>query len=333
MLHECPLLTIAIPTYNRRVCLKQLLDVLAPQLAEEPRVELVISDNASPDDTPAVVESFRKEGLLVVYKRNESNIGSDANFLQCYNMARGEYVWIFGDDDIIVPGGLGEVLRQLEIRKFDLLYIRGTGFEGQYHLPEVRKFSRKVKAFSRPVDFALDAYTALTFISGNIIRKATLERQGHPDFAKFIGTNLAQLSWTFSLLSGSPQCACFGDRLIAARVENSGGHGTCQVFGTNLQAMTKEFFGLESPVGRAILNRTVQAFFPWAMLLSRRRRNNTHLSEDAETILKDLYRHNPRYWIFLHPVLRLPIPLATFWVITGKVINRVDRLLGYPIAR
>jgi hypothetical protein len=37
--------------------------------------------------------------------------------------------------------------------------------------------------------------------------------------------------------------------------------------------------------------------------------------------------------VLLHPVLRLPLSLATFWMLTGKVINRVDRLLGYPIAR
>ncbi len=203
MLHEKPLLTIAIPTYNRSSCLKQLLDVLAPQLSGESRVELLISDNSSPDDTPAVVETFRDKGLAVVYKRNESNIGADANFLQCYNMARGEYVWIFGDDDVIIPGGLSEVLRQLETQRFDLLYTRGIGFEGEYHLSETPKFSHKIKVFNSPQDFALDIYTALTFISGNIIRKAALEDQGHPDFSKFVGTNLAQLSWTFSLLSGN----------------------------------------------------------------------------------------------------------------------------------
>jgi abequosyltransferase len=47
-----PLLTIAIPTYNRAGYLKELLSILADQLKDEPRVELIISDNASPDETP-----------------------------------------------------------------------------------------------------------------------------------------------------------------------------------------------------------------------------------------------------------------------------------------
>jgi glycosyltransferase involved in cell wall biosynthesis len=43
-----PLLTIAIPTYNRSACLTQLLEALRPQLVGESRVELIVSDNASP---------------------------------------------------------------------------------------------------------------------------------------------------------------------------------------------------------------------------------------------------------------------------------------------
>ena len=48
-----PLLTIAIPTHNRASCLKDLLILLADQVKSEPRIELIISDNASPDETPS----------------------------------------------------------------------------------------------------------------------------------------------------------------------------------------------------------------------------------------------------------------------------------------
>jgi abequosyltransferase len=328
-----PLLTIAIPTYNRSACLVQLLEVLEPQLTGESRVEVIISDNASPDDTPAVVDRFMQRGVRLAYQRNETNIGADANFIRCYELAQGEYVWIFGDDDIILPGALKEVLRRLETLEFDLLYVRAIGFRDSYSNSTPPEFSRKIKVFTRPEDFALRINTAFTFISANIVRKAALENSPHSDFSKLIGTNLAQLSWTFSMLTGNPKSALLLDRLIANRMENSGGHATCQVFGTNLRALVKEFFGLQSPVGRAILNRTIQSFFPWAMFLSRRNRHSTHLPEDSTTILKGLYHNNLRYWVFLHPVLRLPLPLAAVWLLTGKVINRMDGALGYPLSR
>jgi len=328
-----PLLTIAIPTYNRSECLAQLFETLAPQLACESRVELIISDNASSDDTAALVKSFSDSGLVLTYSRNPTNIGADANFLRCYEMAKGEYVWIFGDDDVIVPGGLHEVLLHLETQRYDLLHINATGFRGQYETSVTPKLSHKIQVFASARDFALQVFAGLTFISGNITRKATLEQFPQGDFRKLVGTNLEQLSWTFALLRSNPLCACLLDNLVASRVENSGGHGTCQVFGTNLHAIVKEYFGLQSHLGRAILNRTIQSWFPWAMLERRRSHESNHLPEDPVAILGPLYRDNPRYWLFLYPVLRLPLPLAEVWLVAVKAINRLDQLLGYPISR
>jgi hypothetical protein len=330
---ERPLLTIAIPTYNRWGCLKQLLEILAPQLAGESRVELIVSDNASPDDTPAVVASFREKGLALIYNRNEKNIGADANFVHCFEMARGEYVWIFGDDDIIVPGALQEVLRRLNTRKYDLLYIQSKGFRGQYQLSSAPKISHKIKVFAYPQDFALYVSIRFTFISGNIFRKASIEHLPQENFRKLIGTHLSQLSWMFTLLSGNPQCACLQDRLVATLIDNSGGHGTCQVFGENMQAIVREFFGLHTPIGRAILNRTIQSWFPWTMLQSRRKPNSRYLQEDPCSVLRNLYADNPRYWIFLYPVLQLPLTLAGVWLQAVRAINCIDQLLGYPISR
>lgn len=333
MLNERPLLTIAVPTYNRHSCLEELLTALAPQLANEPQVELIISDNASPDATPRVVDAFRQRGVELTYLRNETNIGPDANFIQCYQAARGEYVWIFGDDDILVPGGLRILLGHLETRKYDLLYLKTFAFRDRYKEKEISRFSGSIKVFASARDFALYTCTNLTFITANISRKAAFRDLPIQEFNKLIGSNLGQLAWIFSLLRGNPQCACVLDELVAARVDNSGGIGTCHVFGTTLRGIVNEYFGVQSPIGRAILNRTIQVFFPGAMLYSRTTGQERYLSEDATGILDNLYRTNPRYWLFTYPVLRLPIPLAKIWVLTSKVINRMDGLLGYPISR
>jgi glycosyltransferase involved in cell wall biosynthesis len=333
MQSERPLLTIAIPTYNRSQCLTSLLEILVPQLGGETRVELIVSDNASQDETAEIIRGYQERGAKIEYRRNETNVGADANFVRCFEQARGEYVWIFGDDDIIVPGGLREVLRHLELRRYDLLFIRASSFRGSYNAGEHRKLSGKLKVFARPVDFALDVATSLTFISGNIIRKAALERIQHIDFNELVGTSLVQLSWTLSLLREDPRCACLTEDVVTSRMDNSGGLGTCHVFGRNLWNIVDRFFGVRSPIGRAILNRTVQSWFPWAMMESRRNRNARYLPEDAASILTGLYGDNPRYWFFLYPILRLPLPLAEAWLVAVKIINRIDGLAGYPIAR
>jgi abequosyltransferase len=332
MLPEKPLLTIAIPTYNRSAYLKQLLDVLAPQLAGESRVELLISDNSSPDDTPAVVEAFRSKGLSLVYKRNGTNIGSDANFLQCYNMAQGAYVWIVGDDDVIVPGGLQQVLDVLEKREYDLVFVSSYPFRDVYLPPGKSKLKGKIVTFPDATHYALRVHTGLAFISGNIIRKSTLEAKPHRDFSELIGTNLIHLSWTYTLLTRDPKCVLLRDLLVAVKTENTGGYGTCQVFGRNLKQMVQVMLGQGNPIGKALLDRNVQSFLPWATVQDRAGKSVNNLPEDTEGILRELYGSNFRYWVFLWPAIKLPLPLAKAWVFLGKVTSRLDRILGYPMA-
>ena len=328
-----PLLTIAIPTWNRSACLMQLLELLVVQIIDRRQVEVIVSDNASTDNTQHVVCSFQRRGAPITYIRNQENVGAENNVVQCFEQARGEYVWILGDDDLIVPGGLDAILPVLEARQYDLIYVQARGFRGSYNPPREARPSYRVRSFASPPDFALYVHCGFTFISGNIIRKAKLESPAAGHYGKFNGSGIVQLSWTFALLQRSPQCACVTGDLVASREGHTGGHGTCHVFGANLRAIVEESFGLESPIGRAIMNRVVQSWLPWAMMESRRAKESRHTPENPVEILGPLFRGNVRYWVFLYPVLRLPLVLAKCWLFGVKVVNRLDQALGYPMSR
>ena len=79
-----PLLTVAIPTWNRASYLALNLSQLRKEAALHglAGVELLVSDNASSDATAEVVERARREGLAITSIRNPENIGSDANIAQ-----------------------------------------------------------------------------------------------------------------------------------------------------------------------------------------------------------------------------------------------------------
>ena len=100
-------LSICIPTYNRVRYLKELLPAILDQ-ADAECVEVVVSDNASTDDTADYLRWLLNPCLR--WWTNETNIGGDRNFLKCVAEARGEYVWLFGDDDIMPAGAVGMVL-------------------------------------------------------------------------------------------------------------------------------------------------------------------------------------------------------------------------------
>lgn len=98
-------LSICIPTYNRARFLEETLVAFLPLLGED--VQIVISDNASIDDTEVVVQSFRLQFPQVIYHRWPENMGADRNYLKVVEMAEGEYCWLFGSDDLPTFDSIG----------------------------------------------------------------------------------------------------------------------------------------------------------------------------------------------------------------------------------
>lgn len=107
-------LTIAIPTYNRSRYLKELLPEIKRQhsLLPENTLEVLIIDNASTDDTPEYIKSNHQNTFR--YIRNSSNIGADRNFIECIRQSTGEYVWLYGDDEILKPDGVNTIINLLD---------------------------------------------------------------------------------------------------------------------------------------------------------------------------------------------------------------------------
>ncbi len=111
---ERPLLSICIPTYNRAELLRSALYSIVRQAADlGGQVEVVVSDNCSPDHTPEVIAWAETLGP-VRYHRNAENIGAGRNFLQlAQHLAEGEYCWLLGDDDLLREGAVAEVVSAL----------------------------------------------------------------------------------------------------------------------------------------------------------------------------------------------------------------------------
>ena len=120
-----PLLSIAIPTYNGSRTIKRMMDVLLEQVDE--RVEVFVADNCSTDSTSQIISEYQRTFPFVDYFRNEKNIGADGNFLSCMRNARGKYVYLLSDDDVLTEGSLKIILNFLESNpEMGLIYL-GTG--------------------------------------------------------------------------------------------------------------------------------------------------------------------------------------------------------------
>lgn len=106
-----PTLSICIPTYQRKEALKNTLEALA--IVAENRdgeIEICVSDNGSTDGTYEMLENHAKRHPFIKIRRNQHNMGYDKNLIETLKMATGEYCWMMGDDDPIVPNRVSLIL-------------------------------------------------------------------------------------------------------------------------------------------------------------------------------------------------------------------------------
>ena len=97
MLSPEPTVTIAVPTFNRAGLLQACLARLLPQA--EANTEILVSDNASSDETAALLAGIRHDRFRVI--RNATNLGLFGNLNACLAQATGEYILFLSDDDLI----------------------------------------------------------------------------------------------------------------------------------------------------------------------------------------------------------------------------------------
>jgi glycosyltransferase involved in cell wall biosynthesis len=102
--------SVCIPTCNRAKLLREAIESVLSQTFTD--FELIVSDNASSDDTQSVARSFRDPRIR--YFSHKVNIGPVGNFNHCLSLAKGAYITLFHDDDRMLPENLQRKVRALE---------------------------------------------------------------------------------------------------------------------------------------------------------------------------------------------------------------------------
>lgn len=126
-------LSICIPTYNRAEYLRNCLHSIA--LGDPQSVfnfEICISNNNSSDDTESVVWGAQ-ESLRIKYHKNPSNLGVARNFLNVVSMAEGEFVWLIGDDDLLMPNAISRLYELINGNPgVDFFYVNSFHLNTEY---------------------------------------------------------------------------------------------------------------------------------------------------------------------------------------------------------
>jgi glycosyltransferase involved in cell wall biosynthesis len=226
-------LTLAIPTYNRALILDQALKIIEPQLKNAGhQVEFIISDNASSDDTPEIVNKYINCGMDIRYIRNQENLGPGFNIIQCMKEAKGKYVWVLGDDDYLADNALNYILKILCAEK-------EYGF---IFCSPVSKGKGGFKEYTNEKKFISDVSYFITFISSSIVNKKFV------DNFDFDAYELDFLSWVavrlwFTAIIGSTSNIYIKEKIFFSTgidYENNGGYNYFEVFVERYLTVWKE---------------------------------------------------------------------------------------------
>jgi glycosyltransferase involved in cell wall biosynthesis len=142
---KTPTLSICIPTYKRAHYLDECLNSIIIQLNRnqelQDEVEVVISDNASPDNTKEIAEKYRAQFTHFTYTKNETNVGFDMNVYNVVKHAKGKYCWYLGDDDVIVNGAIDFIYNNLKDDAYDIVTVGSEHMSAHNDYKPFREFS------------------------------------------------------------------------------------------------------------------------------------------------------------------------------------------------
>ncbi|MCC3247228.1 glycosyltransferase [Methylocystis sp. WRRC1] len=221
-----PTLSISIPIYNFAKFVPETLDSILGQDGAS-KVEIVILDGASTDNTAEVIEGYRARHGAIRYVRMPQKGGIDRDMAHSVTHATGDYVWLFSGDDWMLPGALSKALEQ--IKSGDDLYLtrhmewiddRSEWIEW----PTVNVATDTVFHLSDPAqrrDYfskAVNTEAFFSFIGGLIVKRATWERV--PLNENFVGGCWAHAARLCELMSGGLTVKTLTEPYLKRRPDN-----------------------------------------------------------------------------------------------------------------
>lgn len=187
-----PKVTIGMPVYNGQLFVRAALDALLAQTFTD--FELIISDNASTDNTESICREYAVRNTRIRYVRHNENRGALANFQYVLDEARGKYFMWAAADDLL---GTRETLANL---------VNSLGDQFQLAIPDVNLFDEAKGTIIKGVLSSI-----FSSANPNNITAMALEYPSFQIYGLFVTTALRQ---HFVILKKNADLSCFGEGIF-----------------------------------------------------------------------------------------------------------------------
>lgn len=320
------ILTVAIPTYNGSRTITDTLDLLLGQY--DPRVEILISDNHSIDDTPQILKKYMEKYPVIRAIRNDKNIGPDANFLNALRLATGKYALLLSDDDILIENSLSKIADFLETNPgISLAYLETIGFHGRY--TGISNCIRPAISVPNNIcttdkkEFMKYAGFYWGFMSSFVCSKENFEEIDAPE--RYFGTYWLQ-SYIHILCSAKPDAlmgVIKGPCIGAGSYINVANFDTSLVDGVYYRKML-DFAVQKGDYNKKQLEdlyiRRICTVGKRAVI---KERAAGIKKTNVKRLVKCTYRY-PKAWLTLYPYLLIPSPICSFVMNKYRKYRKLD---------
>ncbi|RWM99611.1 MAG: glycosyltransferase family 2 protein [Mesorhizobium sp.] len=329
-------ISICIPTYNRSRMLAELLDSIVAQRLQDD-IEVVISDDASPDDTVAVAESYRKKIKHFKLIAQPSNLGLDRNFLAVTAAATGDYIWLMGDDDRLEPGGARRVLDALKhwpqivgltlgVIDYDVRMEHPVGIR---EMPPTQVMIGASEVFSRIADL-------LGFMSALVVKRDLWEGQARDPAVQAIDNYYVQVLILGRVIAGSGQWGVLREPCVGFRTDNDqfnmklGWLNRLKVDIRAYDELADTLFADDPTAHAAMRDRVFETHVMARIVNAKTAAGHTPEIARAIGLLMKAYGSKPRFWMRAVPIL-----IAPKWSIrqARTLYKRFSRFSGTARAR
>jgi glycosyltransferase involved in cell wall biosynthesis len=167
-----PILTIAMPTYNRGYCIDKVLQSVLSQSYPKKSIKLVFVDNFSTDGTFEILQDFvereKEKYLAVELHKTKSNIPQARNI--CLKSMLGDFI-LFWDSDVLAPDS--EAVDRMVRYMLNENGVAAVGFP--YYLEGEKKVDEKIYMMRLGEDFTKVSGLGLGF---TLIRRQVFDKVG-----------------------------------------------------------------------------------------------------------------------------------------------------------
>lgn len=180
------LLSIVLPTYNRAAFLPGTIGAFHEQVERHSdKVSFLVCDNASTDDSKEILKGLHDKWPCIEYKCFKEHVDVGHSITRANNTATGEYILMWGDDDVPAPFFLDAVFEEIEKHQHPqfIHYNRIFGFGGGYNINAINglkvlntQIDVRSHTYGSISEFLFDHALDITFLSSIIFKREIWER-------------------------------------------------------------------------------------------------------------------------------------------------------------